>query len=94
MNLVEKIKVTLLSIFNVLFIGTFSYILINAALFPNQYVEKMNAWIVIIMAIVLFFILFGCYKVLKKFSKKSLMVISGINFLIFIALQIFLFIND
>ena len=91
MNLVEKIKVTLLSIFNVLFIGTFSYILINAALFPNQYVEKMNAWIVIIMAIVLFFILFGCYKVLKKFSKKSLMVISGINFLIFIALQIFFF---
>ena len=57
MTLVEKTKILLLSIFNLLFIGTFSYVFINATVFPNTFVETMNPWVVLIIATVIGLIL-------------------------------------
>ena len=91
MTLVEKTKILLLSIFNLLFIGTFSYVFINATVFPNTFVETMNPWVVLIIAIVIGLILFGAYRLLRQLSKKSLIIISCLNFLIFLALQLFFF---
>lgn len=47
MTIEEKVKLILLSIFNVLFIGIFSYVFIDALIHPSQVFAIMNPWIVL-----------------------------------------------
>ena len=85
----EKIKLILLSMFNVLFIGVFSYVLIDTVLHPSQVFTIMNPWIVLLISLIMFFILYGVYRTLSRLSKKSLIIFSCFNFLVLIGLQVF-----
>ena len=89
MNIEEKVKLILLSIFNVLFIAVFSYVLIDTVLHPSQVFATMNPWIVLLLAIICLCILYSIYRVLSRLSKKSLIIFSCFNFLALIGLQIF-----
>ena len=85
----EKIKLILLSLFNVLFIGVFSYIFIDTVLHPSQVFATMNWWIVLLLAMVGLFVLYVIYGILSRLSKKSLIIFSCFNFLVLIGLQVF-----
>lgn len=85
----EKIKLILLSIFNVLFIAVFSYVLIDTVLHPSQVFTTINPWIVLLLSLIVFFILYGGYRILIRLSKKSLIIFSCVNFLVLIGLQVF-----
>lgn len=75
----EKIKLILLSLFNVLFIGVFSYIFMDTVLHSSQVFAAMNWWIV----------LYVTYGILSRLSKKSLIIFSCFDFLVLIGLQVF-----
>ena len=89
MTIEEKVKLILLSIFNVLFIGIFSYVFIDALIHPSQVFAIMNPWIVLLLSLIVLVILYGVYHTLSQLSKKSLIIFSCFNFLVLIGLQIF-----
>ena len=70
MNIEEKVKLILLSIFNVLFIGIFSYVFIDALIHPSQVFATMNPWIVLLLSLIVLVILYGVYHTLSQLSKK------------------------
>lgn len=89
MTIEETVKLILLSIFNVLFIGIFSYVFIDALIHPSQVFAIMNPWIVLLLSLIVLVILYGVYHTLSQLSKKSLIIFSCFNFLVLIGLQIF-----
>ncbi|MDO4926973.1 MAG: hypothetical protein Q3980_15110 [Turicibacter sp.] len=86
----EKIKLILLSLFNVLFIGVFSYIFIDTVLHSSQVFATMNWWIVLLLAMMGLFVLYVTYGILSRLSKKLLIIFSCFDFLVLIGLQVFL----
>ena len=74
MTIEEKVKLILLSIFNVLFIGIFSYVFIDALIHPSQVFAIMNPWIVLLLSLIVLVILYGVYHTLSQLCKKSLII--------------------
>ena len=85
----EKIKLILLSLFNVLFIGVFSYIFMDTILHSSQVFATMNWWIILLLAMMGLFVLYVTYGILSRLSKKSLIIFSCFDFLVLIGLQVF-----
>ena len=71
MTIEEKVKLILLSIFNVLFIGIFSYVFIDALIHPSQVFAIMNPWIVLLFSLIVLFILYGVYHTLSQLKIKE-----------------------
>lgn len=92
LNNINRVKLWLLILFNFVFVICFSYILSNILIQPNDYFVKMNVWVIVIGVLVLLSGLILIDRVIRKFQEKRyLFLISIINLMIIIGLQIFFF---
>ncbi|MGL4336786.1 MAG: glycosyltransferase family 39 protein, partial [Turicibacter sp.] len=84
-----KIKGKLMALFNIVFCITFGYIFFDTLVNPSQLFAKINPVIVVILAAG---VITGMYKLnslLEKATRKNLILMSILSFLIIAFLQLF-----
>ncbi|MDB8564846.1 hypothetical protein PNU83_12000 [Turicibacter sanguinis] len=86
---ISGIKLGLMTLFNVIFVIVFGYILLNTSIFPFKIFKIMNPVVILLGVIIVLSGLYFLNKRLEKCNEKRLMVISIGSFIILIILQFF-----
>ena len=86
---ISGIKLGLMTLFNVIFVIVFGYILLNTSIFPFKIIKIMNPVVILLGVIIVLSGLYFLNKRLEKCNEKRLMVISIGSFIILIILQFF-----
>lgn len=93
MIMTERIKLTLLSLFNIVFLLTFTYVFMDTLVNPSRSFYEMNAIVIVILSMTLFAFLYGAYYLMNRLSAKKLIIWSGVNFTLLFILQIIFLVN-
>ena len=81
---ISAIKLGLMTLFNVVFVIVFVYILLNTSIFPFKIFKIMNPVVILLGVIIVLSVLYFFNKRLEKCNVKRLMVISLGSFFILI----------
>lgn len=87
--MIEKIKLSLLQLFALVFTLTFSFIFAEALVRPNDTFLAMTWWKVGLLAIIIFSFLVIAYRWMNRLGKRGLIIFTVINFFILVLLQAF-----
>lgn len=87
--MIEKIKLSLLQLFALVFTLTFSFIFAEALVRPNDTFLAMTWWKVGLLAIIIFSFLVIAYRWMNRLEKRGLIIFTVINFFILVLLQAF-----
>lgn len=86
---ISGLKLGLMTLFNVVFVIVFGYILINTSIFPFSIFKVMNPVVILVGAIILLIGLYFLNKGLSKCNEKKLLWISIGSFIVLFLLQFF-----
>lgn len=87
--MIEKIKLSLLQLFALVFTLTFSFIFAEALFRPNDTFLAMTWWKVGLLAVIIFSFLVIAYRWMNRLGKRGLIIFTVINFFILVLLQAF-----